>query len=82
MCLIIEEMFPIKWEDTAMATIREMRCVMKGKRTALFVVFTAAVMLVSTDVFCKTTEINLGDKSPSQKKEQLIWNVNVKWKDS
>jgi len=48
---------------------------MKGRVAALFVVFAAAI-LVSTDVLCKTTEINLGDMSPSQKKEQLIWNVN------
>lgn len=49
---------------------------MKGPKVTVFVILVLIGLAFSTNAFCKRREVNLGDKSPSDKKEQLIWNVN------
>jgi hypothetical protein len=49
---------------------------MKVPRISVFVISVLIGLAFSADALCKRQEVNLGDKSPSEKKEKLIWNVN------
>jgi len=49
---------------------------MKASRILFCIIFLLIASLFSTNVFGKSGEVNLGDKTPSDKKEKLIWNVN------